>query len=100
MLRVVVAFGELMAQVEEHSREVDFDWTRLFAGAAEAAGVWQILSFREVGEHRGDDCADWTGIYPAVGVPADLAIDGAGVETSSAAQAVKRLSQLRVGEKA
>ena len=44
--------------------------------------------------------ADGSGIHPAVGMPAHLAIHGAGVEAGAAAQAVERLAQFGIGKQA
>src|SRR5256885_15703657 len=84
---------DLAPQLDQHLRNVDAHRAGIRAGAAERRGVRQILHRRGAVEHRGEEDAGRARVRVAVGVAADLAIDGTDVEARAAAQAEERLVQ-------
>ncbi len=67
--------------------DIDFYGADFVAGAAEAAGLREVLEFFQALEEGCDECADGAGVDAAVGVASDFAIDGAGIQTCAAADA-------------
>src|SRR5207237_6102545 len=57
--------------------------------------MFPIVQTAQVGR---DDGADGTGVSRAIGVAADIAVDGTDVEAGAAADAVKRVALFGVGE--
>src|SRR5262245_46859151 len=53
----------------------------------------QVLDRAIALQHGGEEDPDGPGVRVAVGVPADLPVDGADVEAGAAAQTVERLPQ-------
>ena len=88
-LRRLAGLDALGAQAQQHPRDVDADRADFLARAAQAARRAAVRGTRRMpassgGEHR----ADRPGVDAAVGVAADLLVDGAGVEAGAAADAV------------
>src|SRR4029450_9538200 len=84
---------QTLAELHEHARNVDAHGADILARAAERGGVGEVLDCGIPLEHRGEEDPDGSRIRVAVGVAADLTVDGADIETSAAAQAVERLPQ-------
>ena len=83
------------AQREEQVLQRDLDRAGVHAGAAQRRRVGQLGRLGVVaGEQRREHGADGPAVHPAVGVPADLAVDGAHVEAGAAADAAEDLVQL------
>src|SRR5580704_16047450 len=72
--------GDIAAKADQMPGDVDLDGAGFVAGTAQAAGLGQVFEFSESLEEGCDESADRAGINASVGVAADLAIDGAGVE--------------------
>ena len=96
--RVVGAFRQLVAQVQQHSRNVDFDGADLAAGPAEAGSLGQILGLAQADQGGGNDGADGAGIDPTVSMAANFAVNRADVKAGGATDAVQGLPQVRVGQ--
>src|SRR5271168_4726175 len=84
-------------------RDVDLDRTDLIAGPAQGRSVGQRIAVLEPSifqlmKLRGQDRADRSGVNRSIGVAAGLAVDRAGIQASSAADALKRLLRLCVVE--
>src|SRR4030095_73423 len=84
---------EVLAQLDEHTWDVDTHWADVLARPAQRRGVRQLAHRLVSLEHRGEQDADRAGIRVAVSVSADLAIDRADVQAGPTAQAVERLAQ-------
>ena len=93
-----VLLDDLVAEVDENLGNVDFDGADLVAGPAKGGGVGEGFGVVHLLELRGEDGSDGTGIDAAVGVASGLAVDGAGVLTGSATDAVEGLPGFGVGE--
>src|SRR5690606_22015603 len=76
-------------QGEQHARDVDADRADLAARTAEAAGVRQIAVRLLPPERWRQHGTDRTGIHAAVGVAADLLVDGTRVQAGAAPDAVE-----------
>src|SRR5579859_801840 len=94
---VAVLYG-FIAIIEQEFVEVDLYGANLGAVAAEGGGIAQVFPFAHVLQMRGDDGADGAAIGGSIAMAADILIDGAGVETGSAADAVEAFPGLCVGE--
>src|SRR5262245_61754035 len=81
----IMSFDQLLTQIEQQVRDVDFDWTRLATGATEGAGTGQVLSRIQSYEHRGQYGTNGTRVDPAIGVAADVLVDWADIQTGAAA---------------
>ena len=79
------------ARPQQQLVQRDPDRAGLPAGAAQRGGVRELGRLRRVLQQRRDDRADRPRVDAAVGVPADLALDRAGVQAGAAADAVQRL---------
>src|SRR2546421_3499410 len=93
-------FRNLRAQVQEQFRDVYLHGADLAARAAQARRVRQLRGLLQARQLRRDDRADGAGVDRAVGVAADLLIDGARVQACAAAYARERLARDRVAEHA
>src|SRR5439155_4290589 len=80
------------AQVEQQVRDVDLHRAHFAAGAAQRRGKGQLAGALEAGKLGRYQSADGATLDPAVGVPADLPVDRAGVEASVAANTKERLA--------
>ena len=78
-------FAKLFYQDGAHAGNVDAHGTDVLARAAEGGGMGEILDRGIPVEHRGKEDADGPRVRVAVGMPADLTVDGTDVETSAAA---------------
>ena len=96
----VGAFGQVLAQVEQHTGDVDLHGASVAAGAAQGRGVGQVFGLGQAHEFRGYDGADGAGIDPSVGVAAHALVDGADVEAGAAADAVEGFAEGGVGQQA
>src|SRR5688572_19616101 len=79
-----LVLGDVAAHVDQVLGDVDLDGAGFVAGAAEAGGLGEVLEVAEALEERGDQRADGAGVDVAVGVAANLAVDGAGVKAGAA----------------
>src|SRR5262245_19434806 len=93
MLRLDVA-----PEVDQVTGDVDLHRARFVTRSAKAACLRKVLEIPKPLEKRRDQRADGAGIDAAVRVPADLAIDRAGVQARAAADAAKRLAIFLAGE--
>src|SRR5262249_51723449 len=78
---------ELLAQANQHFWNLDFDWARRLTRATKARSVRQMMVCGQAVIKRREHGADWTSIDAAVGVAANAAINGAGIEARPAANA-------------
>ena len=92
-------FLSLAAQVQEEVGNIDFHGTNFPAGSAQGGSEGQFPSLTDAHEFRRDQRADGAAINPPVSVPANLAIDRAGVQARPAANAVQHLAHLGVGQR-
>ena len=84
---------EVASLVDNQTGYVDVDRAAFEAGAAERAEFEHVLGGVEVGlEQRGQGGADGAGVDGAVGVAADFAVDGAGVEAGATAEAGEQVA--------
>src|SRR6185436_12626176 len=84
---------QVLPELHEHAGNVDAHGADVLARAAERGGMGEILDRGIPLEHRGEEDADGPRVRVAVGMPADLTVDGADVETGAAAQAVERFAE-------
>src|SRR5262249_54781424 len=85
----IVAFDQLLSQIEQQVWDVDFHWARLTTGAAERASTRQVLGRIQAGEHRGEHSTNGTWVDPTIGVATNILINRADVQTGTTAQAVQ-----------
>src|SRR3989449_4913531 len=83
----------LTPELDEHARDVDPHRACVDTRPAERGGVRQLLHRAGAVQHRRQQYPDGARVGVAVGVAADLAVDGADVEARAAAQTVERLAE-------
>ena len=79
------------SQAEQKIVQWNFDRTDVVAGAAQRGRLRQFARLFLPTEQWCQDGANWTTVDPAVGVPANLPVDGTDVLTGSTANAMQRL---------
>src|SRR5262245_6098327 len=89
----------LLAQLKQHVRDVDLDGADLAACAAQTRSKRQIGSPLSPNQLRRQHSADRTRIDPAISMAADLLVDRAGIQASSAPDAVQGFTQVSIGKR-
>src|SRR5262245_15812589 len=88
----IATFHQLLAQIEQQVRDINFYWTGLATGATEGAGTGQVLGRIQACEHRGEHGTNGTWVDPAIGMATNILINGTDVQTGATAQAVQGLA--------
>ncbi len=88
------ALERVLAQLPLQVRQRDLDRTHDAALVAQRRRRRQVLRLLEADVHRREDRADRPRIHPAVGVPADVLVDGAVIHAGAAADAAQRVADV------
>ena len=88
--------------MDQDVRNLDLDWADLAAcatqGRGEGKGVNRILLIQALGELRGEDRANGTGVDRTIGVARSVLVDRADVHAGPTTDARKSLATNRVGQ--
>src|SRR5438067_5662183 len=84
---------ELLAEADEHLRNLNFDRAGSLTRPAEAGGVRQMMVGRQTVAEWCEHSTDRAGMDAAIGMAADAAINRAGIQASAAADAKQAFAQ-------
>src|ERR1700677_2369909 len=85
---------DISAHVDEMLWNINLDWASFVTSSTKARRLRKIFEISQSLKKWRDQRTDWPRINAAVGMTADLAIDGAGIQTRAAANASQGLAIL------